>query len=446
MGIFSIDNRLTVTTTIRDNPYDFEERQLFDIALRINKKRQFLFVSKVLGKHLYVKPFVPLYTGFLLASRFLKQQYNIVHPATRAFVTSLKDNEPTVALETQRVAAPEKIAVIGFAETATALGHAFFNAFSTNATYIHTTRERICERTASIAFEEEHSHATSHRLYAPVDFFKDATQIVLVDDEMSTGKTNLNIIAELTARYPHITRYTVVSILDWRNESERAAYEAFAKQHQITLNVVTLMAGEMAVDGAFYDEEVVPDALIGDKRCITSIAAPLVDALALTSQSEDGSYCAQGYARETGRFGLTAEENVAFLQQLTVPVLPKHGKTLVIGTGECMFLPIMLAQMLEGDVYTQSTTRSPIFVDAQSVIYEKYRFNSPENAGVPNFLYSISKGHFDHIVVVVERVADPQGLASFIGQLPAPVTVVELTKGVSQYDDKPIHENKLSCR
>lgn len=443
MGIFSIDQRLTVTTTIHDNPYDFDEAQLFDMALRINKKRQFLFVSKVLGKHLHVKPFVPLYTGFLLACRFLAQQYGQMHPAMNQFVTSLKENEPTVELETQRVAAPEKIAVIGFAETATALGHAFFNAFSANATYIHTTRERICERSASIAFEEEHSHATSHRLYAPVHFFDEATQIVLVDDEMSTGKTNLNIIAELTTRYPHITRYTVVSILDWRNEAERAAYEAFAEQHGITLHIMTLMAGEMAVEGAFYEEEVVPNPLDSHKSCTATIDEPLVEALALTSQSEDGSYCTQGYARETGRFGLTAEENVAFLQQLTVPTLPKHAKTLVIGTGECMFLPMMLAQMLDGDVYTQSTTRSPIFVDAHSVIYEKYRFNSPENAGVPNFLYSISKGQFDHMIVVVERVADPQGLASFVGQLPAPVTVVELTKGVSQYDDKPVYENEL---
>ncbi len=112
MGTFSIDERLRVTTTIRDNPYEFEEKQLFDLALRINKKRQFLFVSKVLGKHLHVKPFVPLYTGFLLACRFLETQYGQMHPAAKQLVAGLKANEPTVSLAEQRMAAPEKIAVI----------------------------------------------------------------------------------------------------------------------------------------------------------------------------------------------------------------------------------------------------------------------------------------------------------------------------------------------
>lgn len=443
MGTFSIDERLRVTTTIRDNPYEFEEKQLFDLALRINKKRQFLFVSKVLGKHLHVKPFVPLYTGFLLACRFLETQYGQMHPAAKQLVAGLKANEPTVSLAEQRMAAPEKIAVIGFAETATALGHAFFNAFSANATYIHTTREKIQERASSIAFEEEHSHATSHRLYAPEGFFDEAAQIVLVDDEMSTGKTNLNIIAELAAYYPHIKRYTVVSILDWRNEAERAAYETFANEHHITLNVVTLMAGEMAVEGAFYDEEVVPEAPVYDVKEATISEKAFVEVLPLTSQSEDGSVCTKGYAYETGRFGLTAEENVQFLAQLAKRSLPKRGKTLVVGTGECMFLPMMLGLNLGEDVYTQSTTRSPIFVDEQSVIYEKYRFGSLENAGVPNFLYSVSKGNFEQIIIVVERIADQQGLDMLIAQLSVPVLVVELTRGVLQYDGQHIYENEL---
>ena len=61
---------------------------------------------------------------------------------------------------------PTKTVFIGFAETATGLGHAVFNHFE-DAIYIHTTREEMLNMEPSFFFEEEHSHATSHRVYVP---------------------------------------------------------------------------------------------------------------------------------------------------------------------------------------------------------------------------------------------------------------------------------------
>lgn len=56
-----------------DNPYDFAITDLFKMATRINKKRQFLFVSTVLGKHLAVQPQVPILTGALLAMMYYER-------------------------------------------------------------------------------------------------------------------------------------------------------------------------------------------------------------------------------------------------------------------------------------------------------------------------------------------------------------------------------------
>ena len=54
---------------IRKNNYNFSEEQLFVVGKRDNnKKRSFLFISKLLGKHLAVKPEVVKATGFLLSS------------------------------------------------------------------------------------------------------------------------------------------------------------------------------------------------------------------------------------------------------------------------------------------------------------------------------------------------------------------------------------------
>ncbi|UOK57948.1 phosphoribosyltransferase domain-containing protein [Bacillus sp. OVS6] len=71
-----------------------------------------------------------------------------------------------------------------------------------------------------INFEEEHSHATSHRCYVDKSLFENDSPIVLVDDEVTTGKTALNIIESIQSKYPR-REYTVVSILDWRSEEDQ---------------------------------------------------------------------------------------------------------------------------------------------------------------------------------------------------------------------------------
>ncbi|WP_416145438.1 phosphoribosyltransferase domain-containing protein [Planococcus koreensis] len=50
---------------------------LFSMALRVNKKRQFLFVSKLIAKHLAVNPAVALGTGTLLASLLMEKRISL---------------------------------------------------------------------------------------------------------------------------------------------------------------------------------------------------------------------------------------------------------------------------------------------------------------------------------------------------------------------------------
>ena len=50
--VYDVLDDLTVEVEVLHNPYHFQLDQLFQMATRINKKRSFLFVSKVLGKHL----------------------------------------------------------------------------------------------------------------------------------------------------------------------------------------------------------------------------------------------------------------------------------------------------------------------------------------------------------------------------------------------------------
>lgn len=438
--MYSVLEKLYVNTTIRENPYQLDCAALFDVAARINKKRPFLFVSKVLGKHLAVQPKVPLLTGALLAMRFAEETLQQSHPYTEKAVQAIKSQQGFAILDTiweHPISLPDKHLIIGFAETATALGHAFFRACDDQASYIHTTRENICGMEPIIRFEEEHSHATSHRLYTENDnLFMEHQHIILVDDEISTGKTNLNIIDQLKIAYPHLVHFTVVSILDWRNEDQRTAYEEQAKRLGITLNVVSLMAGEMAVEGAVEEQE---EFAKRESRPVQveELKRGLPSVLSYHSFSENGTICTSPYYSGTGRFSLKKEEERRFEQEVEVvssALREKRtgGKVLVIGTGECMYVPMQIAARLGENVYFQSTTRSPIYAHEETLIYNKFRFESPENAGVTNYLYNIPDGHYQEIIIVLERLASKKGLDELVAALstvgPEKVAVVKLTE------------------
>ncbi len=172
------------------------------MAARINKKRSFLFVSTILGKHLPIKPAVSLSSGVALAARYLEILHNISHPFQKEILNLISLEIDEIPEEVFRYQYPlqEEVVFIGFAETATALGHSMFQCFQ-NAKYVHTTRESIPHLESVITFEEEHSHATSHRCYVDESFFQNNNPIVLVDDEMTTGKTALNIIRSIQNKF-----------------------------------------------------------------------------------------------------------------------------------------------------------------------------------------------------------------------------------------------------
>lgn len=436
--MYSILDKVYVETIIEHNPYQFRQQDLFEVAARINKKRSFLFVSKVLGKHLAVPPQIPLLTGALLAMHSEQQQ----HPLVEEVMTALKTQENLRDVYARVLQAPirftEPTLVIGFAETATALGHAFFSACE-NVTYIHTTREQLTGKQPVIRFEEEHSHATSHRLYTADDgLLEKYEHIVLVDDEMSTGKTNLNIIEQLKLTYEQLTHFTVVSILDWRNPDQQQQYVELERQLGITIRAVSLMSGQMRVQGEMDEAEQVITNPVKDVAVVQTYAA-LQDRQHDYSMSEDGSICRTAYATGTGRFGLTTMQEQQCQQQLKKfsETLSEQGKRLVIGTGECMYIPMRLAANLSGEVYVQSTTRSPIYYHEDTLIQQKFRFESPENAGVTNFLYNIPAGHYDEVIIVVERVASKRGLQQLITALSgvaAKITVVKLVEEWSEPD------------
>ena len=436
MSLKQLKNKLEIIRNyeielmITNNPYDFALSDLFKMATRINKKRRFLFVSTVLGKHLAVRPQVPILTGTLLAMMYHQKLTGEEPVLLPSVVKALKQHEsaPIVfqQVEDKGIDLPEETLFIGFAETATALGHAVFNAFQSKATYIHTTREQLPDIEPFVTFEEEHSHATSHRVYSEQpEKLLQAKRIVLVDDEITTGNTVVNMVETLRKKFPLVKHYTVLSILDWRSEQQQAVFKQLENEWDLTIDFISIMGGQFNCIGepTLTSKQVETTTQEAQEMTILSVKEP-IEQKRYRSIAENGIENKEPYMLATGRFMLTAEQHSE--QKNTIKSiadqlkkLRSDGPALVIGTGEFMYVPMQLATYLGEDVFVQSTTRSPIYCSEETdyTITEKIAFESPENNGVENYLYNIQSHPYSELFLVVERIADKDVLARVVQAL-----------------------------
>ncbi len=200
---------------------DGELRELLGLALRRNPKRAHLLVSNVLGKHVPQRPSVVYGAGFELGLR----------------VRELLGEAPA-----------RRSVVLGYAETATGLGHAVADGLGV-APYLHSTRRPVEGVVRAGGFEESHSHATSH-LLLPEDPTLLGTggegragePLVLVDDEFSTGNTVLNTIRALHELYPR-DRYVIVALVDMRSPADRGRLTEFAAEIGARVDLVARGTG-----------------------------------------------------------------------------------------------------------------------------------------------------------------------------------------------------------
>ena len=406
---------------VKESSEDMPLEWLFEVGARNNKKRAFLFISKLLGKHLAVDPMMTRLGGYLLAEAYHKKMTGrTLHRDT--LQACLEDPLHHRAVFESIVETPYQVdrstLFIGFAETATGIGHSMFAAFEGNASFIHTTREPIISEAPVFAFEEEHSHATGHECYAADKaLFTSCEQIILVDDEITTGNTALNLIRAL-AHQSIAKKYIVASLLDWRNDAQQQAAKDLEKALGIEIIFVSLIQGEIEV-------ELLQDlAAIGIGR----LAKPLGDEVSAeyekwaleieplvkkTVRSGEGIVSEKAYLTATGRFGLTALENQVATQKLLhlgeqLKALRKYDKTLCIGTEEFIYGPALIAYGMGEGVRYQSTTRSPILTDASESypIREALTFAKPEDHSISNYIYNLLPNTWEEIFWIFEREVD----------------------------------------
>jgi len=394
---YNVLDKLEIELSITNNPFQFNLEELFQMGARINPKRNFLFISKLLGKHLDVHPHIPKAAGHVLASLFLEQQEKQKMKSLStllSFIQDPKDMENLNDLLNNQYELSEPTLFIGFAETATGLGHAVFSAFS-HAHYIHTTRDEIEHMTSVFDFKEEHSHAVDHRCFLrDQQILKRAKHIVLIDDEMTTGKTSLNLISSLHTHYPG-KNYTILSLLDWRKKEEKDMYEKVEKELGVSIHSLSLLQGtiELKKNGTFtYEEEKRQEK----EEIKENISYFLYDEVSLLTTE------------------LSARTGISSIEQREIEIqaekmgerIKKYRKfdhTLVIGMGEFMFVPSRIAAHMGEGVSFKTTTRSPIFIheEKQYPIHDRILFQDGEE--ITYHLYNIRNQSYKEVIILLEK-------------------------------------------
>lgn len=439
---------MKVKLKVTDNPYNLPLDLLFSMAARINRKRRFLFVSKVLGKHVPVRNVNSLLTGVLLAYKFLEDYYGQSSSITMEILHSYIKKEEGNAVWEKVISNPVKlkdeVLFVAFAETATALGHAVFSCFK-NTRFIHSTREIIPDFENMIVFEEEHSHATSHRVY-PLDpgLMNSDSPVVFIDDEISTGKTVLNIIKEMNRICPR-KEYIVLSILDFRSKADRDLLREFEQEQGVNVTFVSLVSGELEAElqDHFQSWEEVDAHLqatlsmnpkhpsgneirMDTKIRYLSLNRFFKDFIHEPSVNELGEVNSIPYLKFTGRFGMNSEDTAklnhamqkiaGFLSQEI-----KGDKVLFLGTEEFIYIPLGISSFLNKDIYFHSTTRSPIYLGTslEYPVKNVFRFACPANTGVTNYVYNIPYGFYDEAYLFFERGFAKDGLELLLNAIPA---------------------------
>lgn len=350
---------------------NYQQKDLVRIAKRENNtKRSYLVVDPLQGKHVPVEPSKALNLFKSLAEK-LQGKYE-----------------------------GERLLLIGFAETATAIGAQA--AITLGTKYIQTTREVIPDA-RYLFFSEAHSHATEQKLVKDdIDrVINDIDRIVFIEDEVTTGNTIMNIIKIITKEYQKKIKFAVASLLNGMTEESLKIYQ----DEKIELHYL------VKTDHSGYG------AVAEQYRCDGLYICAIPENH--THESADIDVQSEKNMREhiisipgwmNARRFVDAKQYEAACRKLAETVIAETGvkqgeRVLVIGTEEFMYPALLTGYEIEKMgcvVRCHSTTRSPIAVSTEEEypLHCRYELRSLYDPDRKTFIYDLE--NYDRVIVMTD--------------------------------------------
>lgn len=337
----------------------YNEEKLVRIAKRENNnKRKYLVVNALQGKHIPVSP---------------KEAFDMFD---------------ALADTIEKGYANEKLLLVGFAETATAIGAAV--AVKLDTYYMQTTRE-IIENVDYLFFTESHSHATEQKLVKnDIDkIINEVDRIVFVEDEVTTGNTILGIVNIIKKIYGDDIKFSVASLLNGMDEDSLKVYQDYdINVHYLVKtnhDAYTQIAEGFAGNGKNCVCDITSTEI---SYSLYNVTENYVNARCLTKGSEYLCACEELVKHIKNELSTTTKQRL-----------------LVIGTEEFMYPALFVAKKLEEDnntVKCHSTTRSPITVSLEEnyPVHRRYQLASLYDDNRTTFIYDLT--NYDKVIIVTD--------------------------------------------
>jgi len=335
----------------------YTESELAAVAARENNnKRKYLVVNRLQGKHIPVSP-----------SAFFGMTGELAEIVGEAYKG-------------------ERLLLVGFAETATAIGASL--AVRLDAWYMQTTRENI-DGVSWLYFTESHSHATEQKLVLEdiEAIIAETDRIVFVEDEVTTGNTILKIVDIIDREYGGDVKFSVASLLNGMDETSREVY----RNRNIGVHYLvktdhsgyTEIAEGYKKDGEYFGKNTCLPENPPKIKCVKGG----LNARRLVRGSE--------YAKGCERLWTEISSDFADLS----------GRILVLGTEEFMYPALFIARELEKEgntVRCHSTTRSPIAVSREEdyPLHRRYELASLYDDERTTFIYDLNK--YDTVLIITD--------------------------------------------
>ena len=344
-----------------------------------------------------------------LAKRYqnAKRNYLLVNPLQAKHLGA----EPCQALDMMQTLGkqlfsryPEAKLLIGFAETATAIATQAAMQFPEDVQFVHTTREK--QEGKVLQFLEEHSHAVQQRLNLEGEL-PETKEIILIDDEISTGKTIQNMITQIRKEIPAY---------------QKAKFIAGSLINRVPEENLLFMQKENIVfewlckpENTDYSRKVEQMEVHAPEELPFGETKPYACILSRSRLPESRKLHTVGEYRKTYR------EFVKTVRKELENRIAGKKRLLILGTEECMYPAILLGAQLSGqgfDVKCHATTRSPIGISLQEgyPIQEGYALPSFYDVNRKTYLYQPDRTA-EVVLIVTDSHADTEPAMQKISML-----------------------------